>query len=154
VKLYLVQHGNALAKDINPDRPLSETGQLALEQLARSLAECIEVSRVIHSGKTRARQTAEILARYIGSEPSFEEFNGINPNDPVEAFAQLIDDWNDDLLVVGHLPFMSKLVSLLLTGSIEETIVAYTPGSIVSLELVEEEGWQLLWMVSPELFSH
>ncbi len=154
MKLYLAQHGNALTKDINPDRPLSEVGQLAVEQLARSLAECIEVSRVIHSGKTRSRQTAEILARYVCSEPSIEEFNGINPNDPVEAFAQLIDDWNDDLLVVGHLPFMSKLVSLLLTGSIEETIVAYTPGSIVSLELVEEEGWQLLWMVSPELFSH
>ena len=154
MKLYLVQHGDALAKEIDPDRPLSEMGQLAVERVASLLAERIEVSRVIHSGKTRARQTAEVFARLISNEPAVEEFNGINPNDPVEAFAQLVDDWNDDLLVVGHLPFMSKLVSLLLTGSIEETIVAYTPGSIVSLELVEEEGWQLLWMVSPELFSH
>ena len=152
MKLYLAQHGDALAKEINPERPLSETGQSAVERLAMSLAERIEVSRVIHSGKTRARQTAEILARYISSESAVEEFNGINPNDPVEAFAQLIDDWDDDLLVVGHLPFMSKLVSLLLTGSAEEVIVAYSPGSIASLESVEE-GWQLLWMVSPELFS-
>ena len=153
MKLYLVQHGDALAKEIDPDRPLSEMGQLAVERVASLLAERIEVSRVIHSGMTRARQTAEVFARLISNEPAVEEFNGINPNDPVEAFAQLIDDWNDNLLVVGHLPFMSKLVSFLLTGTAEEPVVSYTPGSIASLQSTEEDGWKLEWMVKPELFS-
>lgn len=151
MKLYLVQHGDALAKDIDPDRPLSERGQSDVERVAKSLAEHIEVSRVIHSGKARARQTAEVLARFIDSKLPVEVFNSINPNDPVEAFAQLVDDWSEDLLVVGHLPFMSKLVSLLLTGSAEEAIVSYTPGSIVCLESTDGGGWQLLWVVRPEL---
>ena len=153
MKLYLVQHGDALAKNIDPDRPLSEMGQLDVERMAGALAEHIEISRVIHSGKTRARQTAETLAGYIDSELPVEIFNSINPNDPVEAFAQLVDDWSDFLLVVGHLPFMSKLVSLLLTGSAEEAVVSYSPGSIVCLESTGEGGWQLLWMVRPELLN-
>lgn len=154
MKIYLVQHGDALGKGVDPDRPLSETGRSAVERMARSsITKHIEVSRVIHSGKTRARQTAGILAQYITCEPSVEVSNGINPNDPVEAFAQLVDDWKQDLLVVGHLPFMSKLVSFLLTGSAEDGIVSYTPGSIVSLQSTEEDGWKLEWMVRPELFS-
>jgi phosphohistidine phosphatase len=153
VKLFLVQHGDALAKDINPDRPLSDMGKSNVERVARSLAEHIEASRVIHSGKARARQTAEILARFIGNQPSVDVFNSINPNDPVEAFAQLVDDWSEDLLVVGHLPFMSKLVSLLLTGSEEQAVVSYSPGSIVCLESTGDGGWQLLWMVRPELLN-
>jgi phosphohistidine phosphatase len=153
VKLYLVQHGDALAKNIDPGRPLSEMGQLDVERMAGAFAEHIEISRVIHSGKTRARQTAETLAGYIDSELPVEIFNSINPNDPVEAFAQLVDDWSEDLLVVGHLPFMSKLVSLLLTGSAEEAVVSYSPGSIVCLESTGEGGWQLLWMVRPELLN-
>ena len=154
MKLYLVQHGNALAKDIDPDRPLSETGRSDVELLARSLAEHIEVSSVMHSGKLRARQTAEILAQFIDTRPSVEVFNSINPNDPIEAFAQLVDDWSEDLLVVGHLPFMSKLVSLLLTGSEEQAIVSYTAGSIVCIESTGDGGWQLLWMVRPGLLIH
>lgn len=153
MKLFLVQHGDALAKDVDPDRPLSELGQLDVERVASALAEHIEVSRVLHSGKARARQTAETLARYIDSELSVEVFSSINPNDPVEAFAQLVDDWSEDLLVVGHLPFMSKLVSLLLTGSTEEAIVSYSPGSIVCLESTGEGDWQMLWMVRAELLN-
>ena len=102
----------------------------------------------------RARQTAEILAQFIDTRPSVEVFNSINPNDPIEAFAQLVDDWSEDLLVVGHLPFMSKLVSLLLKGSEEQAIVSYTAGSIVCIESTGDGGWQLLWMVRPGLLIH
>ena len=154
MKLYLVQHGNALAKEIDPERPLSEMGRSDVELLARSLTEHIEVSRIIHSGKLRARQTADILAQFIEIKPSVEVFSSINPNDPVEAFAQWVDDCSEDLLVVGHLPFMSKFVSLLLTGSTVEAIVSYTAGSIVCLESTGDGGWQMLWMVRPELLIH
>ena len=45
-----------------------------------------------------------------------ETIDGIAPNDPVEEFAADVDVWQEDTLVVGHLPFMSRLVSLLMSG--------------------------------------
>jgi phosphohistidine phosphatase len=57
MKLYLVQHGDALPKDIDPDRPLSNVGHAEVGLLAELLAGHMNISRVLHSGKTRARQT-------------------------------------------------------------------------------------------------
>jgi len=151
LKLYFVQHGEALAKHVDPDRPLSEAGRSDVEQLAVFLAAQIDVSRIMHSGKTRAQQTAGIIAESLKGESCIEVFNGINPDDPVEAFAQQLDDWNEDLLVVGHLPFMDRLVAYLLTGSAAESIVSYAPGSIVCLASTAEESWRLHWMMRPEL---
>lgn len=153
MKLYFVQHGEALAKHVDPDRSLSEAGRSDVEQLAVFLAAHIDVSRIMHSGKTRAQQTAEIISESLKYETVIEVFNGINPNDAVEAFAQQLDDWNEDLLVVGHLPFMDRLVAYLLTGSAAESIASYAPGSIVCLASTADEGWLLHWMMRPELLS-
>ena len=153
MKIYLVQHGDALAKDIDPDRPLSETGQLDVKRVASFLVGRMEVSRVIHSGKTRAQQTAELLADSIAGELPVEAIDGINPNDSVEAFTQQVLNWNENALVVGHLPFMAKLVTWLVTDSVDVSLVSYQPGSVVCLESAEDGHWQLQWMIRPELLS-
>jgi phosphohistidine phosphatase len=153
MKLYLMQHGDALAKDIDPDRSLSETGLADVERVASFLTGRIEISRVMHSGKTRARQTAEFFERLIVSEQPGEAISGIKPNDSVEAFAQQVENWNEDTLVVGHLPFMAKLVSWLVTGSADASIVSYRPGSIVCLETTEDGHWQVQWIIRPELLT-
>lgn len=149
MKLYLVQHGDALPKDIDPDRPLSDRGIADVQRMASFVGNHLDPSRVLHSGKTRARQTAEILA----GGRTIEAIDGIAPNDPVAAFAQRIAQWDDDLLVVGHLPFMARLAALLVAGSDEADIVTYQPGSIVCVESDEEDCWRIQWMVRPELLS-
>ena len=77
MKLYLVQHGDALAKDIDADRPLSEKGQSDVKRIASFLAGRMEVSRVMHSGKTRAQQTAELLADSMASELPVEAIRDV-----------------------------------------------------------------------------
>ena len=149
--IYLVQHGEALSKDIDPERALSEAGRKDVQRVASFLAGKVRVVRILHSGKTRARQTAEMLAAAVASDLKVEEFGGLSPNDPVEPFVQHVEEWSEDLLVVGHLPFMAKLVTRLATGAGERSIVAYCPGSIVCLETGEEHGWQVQWMMRPEL---
>lgn len=68
MKLYLVQHGEASAKTVDPERPLTELGRTDVEQLARFLGEAgVRIERVMHSGKLRAVQTAECLAAGIRS---------------------------------------------------------------------------------------
>jgi len=152
MKLYLVQHGEAVAKEIDPDRPLSERGVRDMEKMARLLKQGeISVGRVLHSGKRRAEQTAQVLATAImpGGQP--ESTKGINPNDDIVSFAKKLNDIHIDTLVASHLPFMARLVSLLITGNPEHGAVAYKPGSIVCLQLQDEGKWILEWMIRPEL---
>ncbi len=153
MKLYLVQHGEALEKEVDPDRPLSNVGHAEVGQLAASLKGHMTISRSVHSGKTRARQTAEIFTSIIADDLPVEAISGIKPNDSVSTFANQLMEWNENLLVVGHLPFLSKLVSLLVAGDSGHEIVSYTPGTIVCLELVDDSHWQVQWMVRPELVN-
>lgn len=154
MKLYLVQHGEAVSRQQDPGRPLSEQGARDVQAMAAFLEGVpIRVSRVWHSGKLRAAQTAEILANALLSKGRVELVEGLNPNDPVEEFATDADVWDEDTLVSGHLPFMSRLVSLLLTGEPQAERVQYQPGSVVCLERIDAEQWVMLWMLRPELLG-
>lgn len=150
MKLYLVQHGEAVAKEVDAQRPLSAEGQVDVAAMAVFLGGRLQTVRIVHSGKRRAEQTAELLA--VAGQP-VETIYGIAPNDAVEPFVQQLRQWHDDTVVVGHLPFMAKLVATLVTGSGERAITAYQPGSVVCLETVEGGHWQIQWMVRPELLA-
>lgn len=153
MKLYLVQHGAAVAKDIDPERPLSEQGVRDVRAIAGVLRDAgIRIDRSWHSGKRRAVQTATILAKAVAPAATIEPVDGINPNDPVTVFAEDADVWDQDTLVVGHLPFMARLVSLLTTGDPEQELVSYSPGSVVCLER-RDTDWILLWMLRPGMFT-
>ena len=154
MKIYLVQHGEAVAKEVDPERPLTEQGMTDVQRVARALKHAgVEVKRVIHSGKLRAKQTAEILAAEIAPMLQLETSDLINPNDNPGAFDLQTAGGSMDTMVVGHLPFMAKLVSHLVTGDDDNILVAYQPGSIVCLELIEKDDWQINWMVRPELLG-
>jgi len=155
MKLYLVQHGEACAKDVDPERPLTDQGRADINRLAILLKQGgVQVQRVIHSGKLRAQQTAELLMVDIapGVEP---EISGLmSPNDNPSAFDWQSESWDRDTLIVGHLPFMARLVSHLLIDDVDRPVVAYEPGSIVCLEHSDGADWQLNWMIRPELLEH
>lgn len=152
--LYLVQHGEAVAKEVDPERPLSPSGTDAVVRMASFMKNAgISVDRVLHSGKTRAKQTAEIFAKSISESGVTETMSGINPNDPVEDFLTHIDRLNTPTMVVGHLPFMAKLVSQLVIDSDAIAIVNYQPGSVVCLEKVDDKHWGVRWMLRPDLIT-
>jgi phosphohistidine phosphatase len=152
MKLYLVQHGEACAKDVDPDRPLTDRGLADIDRLAEFLKQAgIRVERVLHSGKLRAAQTAEHLVNTVAPGVELESSGIINPNDNPKAFDWQSDSWDRDTLVVGHLPFMAKLVSHLVVEDENRLITAYQPGSIVCLEREDGTHWQINWMIRPEL---
>ena len=154
MKLYLVQHGEAVAKEDDPDRPLSDKGMTDVKHIARALTYArVEVERVIHSGKLRAQQTAEILVGEIAPGVQLEIHDQIRPNDNPGTFDLLSDNQNTDIMVVGHLPFMAKLVSHLVAGDDSLALVVYRPGSIVCLETIEADNWQINWMLRPKLLE-
>ena len=87
MKLYLAQHGDSLPEEINSERPLSERGREDVQRVAQFVgAYGMRVKRVYHSGKLRARQTAELFATEVASEEAVEAVAGINPNDAVAHY--------------------------------------------------------------------
>jgi phosphohistidine phosphatase len=154
LKLYLVQHGEAYAKADRPDRPLTARGEQDVDRLADFLQRAdVRVERVIHSGKLRARQTAMRLAAALGPGVALEVSGLINPNDNPKAFDWQSESWDRDSLVVGHLPFMARLVSHLVIGDEDRPIAAYRPGTVVCLSLNADAQWLIEWMVRPELLA-
>lgn len=154
--IYLVQHANAVPKDENPERPLSDSGREDVKRMASFLARSsVSAGRVLHSGKLRALETAMFLAEVLGPGNVVEEVsNGLAPNDPTDELYAAIDGWTDDTIIVGHLPFMSKIASRLVAGNEEETVVHFKPGSIACLERGENgDGWTVQWFLRPELLG-
>jgi phosphohistidine phosphatase len=154
MKLYLVQHGDAVPGEIDMARPLSQKGKRDARHLGDFLARNgIAVSRIIHSGKLRAQQTAETIASRLRTSVSVEAHDGLNPNDPARGAAQILVQSDDDTLVVSHLPLLSKLVSRLVTGNKEPSVVSFVPGGAVCLERSETGSWTVSWMVRPEVLG-
>ncbi len=154
--VYLVQHGAAMPKDENPERPLSESGREDVKRVASFLARSrVSAARVMHSGKLRAVETALLLADVLGPSKIVEEnADQLAPNDSVEPMFAAIDGWTEDTIVVGHLPFMSKLTSKLVTGNEDETVVHFKPGAVACLERGENGGgWTVQWFIRPELLG-
>jgi phosphohistidine phosphatase len=154
MKLYLVQHGEACAKEDNPDRPLTEKGKADINRLAVFLRKGnIRASRVIHSGKLRAAQTVERLQKSVAPGVTIEISDKINPDDEVARFAELSFIWTEDTLMVGHLPFLAKLVSQLTLRDSTSLFSNFVPGTAICLERNNKNQWLLNWMVRPEILN-
>lgn len=151
MRLYLARHGEALASSEDPAQQLSERGRGEVQRVAAFLAAAdLRVGRVVHSGKRRAEQTAELLARALGG-PAPEAIAGLQPLDPPAPLAETVLAGPADTLIVGHLPLLAGLVSHLLVGSDAVTTAGFSPGTILCLERDEERVWSISWMIRPEL---
>ncbi len=154
MRIYLAQHGLAVAKEVDPERPLSAQGREDVRRLAGFLGGAgVRVGQVLHSGKARAQQTAALLAEALLPNGQAQGRDGLNPNDPVEPLAREIGAWTTDTLLVGHLPFIGRLASLLLVSDPETQVLAFQPGTMACLERDPAGQWILAWMVRPELIA-
>jgi phosphohistidine phosphatase len=152
--LYLMQHGEAVAAEVDPDRPLADAGRAHAAAVAAHAAACgVRVDRVVHSRKTRAVQTAQILARALGCT-DVDAVDGLKPNDDVVAAGLALVDRQapGSLAVVGHLPFLDRLASLLVTGNPDAHVVAFRNGGLVHLVPREPgAGFAVAWALTPDV---
>jgi phosphohistidine phosphatase len=114
MKLYLVQHAKAVSKEVDPQRPLTEEGLRDLQKIASFIKPLnLSIDYLWHSQKKRAIQTADILAEVIEIKQSRTERSDLGPNDDVARLTNEIGSLEHDIMIVGHLPFLSKLASLI-----------------------------------------
>ena len=150
MRLYLVQHGEAKPEEEDTERPLTDRGASDVRRVARHLAVTggATITHILHSGKTRARQTAGTWGEALGV--GVGEADGLAPKDDPAIWATRVTGERGDVMLVGHLPHLSNLAAVLVTGDPEQPIVAFRPGGVVGLER-GDDGWSVFLVLPPDL---
>jgi len=150
VRLYLVQHGEARSETEDPERSLTVRGEEETRKISGAAKKLgIRPSRIYHSGKKRAEQTAGIVASAL--DLSAQLGQGLDPNDDVHPWVERISKEAQDVVIVGHLPFLEKLASFLVCGDEGAKAVLFRYSAILCLEKTGPWRWAVDWFLKPEM---
>ena len=150
--IYLIQHGRSLSGESDPDPGLAPEGVADTERIAGVAAGygvCVGIIR--HSAKARARETAVLFAAALDPERGIEETPGLKPMDDVPSFGKKLS-YESNVMLVGHLPFMGRMASHLVTGSADIPVFSFQNSGVVCLD--REPGspsWLIKWALMPHI---
>jgi phosphohistidine phosphatase len=151
MQVYLVQHGLATSKQEDPARPLTAAGREEVERVARAAAAAgVRPTSILHSGKARAQQTAEIFAEHIRPAHGVHAVPNLDPLDEPQRARERVARAGEPVMLVGHLPHLSRLAALLLVDTPEREIVAFRNAGVVCLER-QGGRFAVRWILTPEL---
>ncbi len=151
MQVYLVQHGLAKSREEDAARPLTAEGRDEVERVATAAAAAgVHPASILHSGKARAQQTAEIFAARLKPADGVRAMQGLDPTDEPQRARETLEGAEAPLMLVGHLPHLSRLASLLLADSPEREIVGFRNAGVVCLER-QERHFGIRWILTPEL---
>jgi phosphohistidine phosphatase len=155
---YLVRHAEAKSELEDSLRPLSEKGKEDVRRVASFLPELgARPQEIKCSEKLRARETAEIIAKGLFIIDRVKAIQGLAPNDDVNPVGDLLCAEEKSIMLVGHLPFLSRLLSLLVISDPERPIVSFQTGTTVCVRRDDSlkcprpgNGWIIEWVLSLE----
>jgi phosphohistidine phosphatase len=152
LKLYLMQHGEAVWEEHDPTRPLTEKGRADAERVVRYAVEHagVSVGRILHSGKLRAQQTAEIWREHLPTAV-IADADGLDPTASPDIWSERLVREVEDLVLVGHRPHLARLAGRLLCGDSAREVVNVQNGGVVCLERSEHGAWSACWALTPEI---
>ena len=157
--LYIVRHGIAVEHGTtgiaDDDRPLTSKGEKRIRQVAIGLRNLdLEIDQIVSSPLPRAHSTAEILARILGVERSLETSDLLRPGGEIASIESMVAERSEhNLMIVGHNPSLSRLLSLLVLGDANAPICDLKKGAIAALSAPAPGGghYQLWWLGTPRL---
>jgi phosphohistidine phosphatase len=145
VFLYLVHHAEAVGPEVDPRRPLSPAGHAAVQRLAAEAAvRGVKPAVVWHSGKLRARQTAEAFWRACNALAEFSATRDLQPDDPPVWMRDRLRGEPRDILIAGHFPHLPRLLGMLLTDDPGAT-AQFPQHGLVALKTDDGLSWKVLW---------
>lgn len=154
MRLYLVRHGKAKSAQQDPQRHLAKQGREDVQQIAKFIKPLkIKVDCIWHSDKARAIETAEIIGKAVKTKNGLQQHPGLNPGDPVIPIVNEIISQNNDIMIVGHLPFLDIITAELVSGDQDQTIVSFATSAMVCLENYDEINFDVAWMINPAIVS-
>ena len=142
MRLFLVHHADAVGPEVDSRRPLSPLGERhAAQAAAETAARGARPAVVWHSGKLRARQTAQEFWRVCNALAEFKASPDLQPDDPPSRFRDRLRGETRDILLAGHFLHLPRLLTLLLGAS-----ATFPQHGVVALESDDQgETWQELW---------
>jgi phosphohistidine phosphatase len=147
--ILLVHHGDAVSPGVDPARPLSERGLGEVARLADEAAtRGVKPDIIWHSGKLRARQTAQAFWRACNPLAPFSAARGLLPDDPPIWMRNQLAGEARSIVVVGHMPHIPRLLRLLVTGDADAVSVNFPQHGCVALE-ADGTRWKELWRLEP-----
>jgi len=151
-RLYLVRHGEPVPETVNRERPLSDKGRRDVKQVGAFLAGAgLSLGVILHSEKIRAAQTARLLGEVIPAKQGIIGRSGLAPEDSVEPMLMEAMAAVHDTMIVGHLPFLDRLVRVLLGAEADQPLLSFEPGCVVCLIQRDRQLWEVEWMIIPDL---
>jgi phosphohistidine phosphatase len=145
--ILLVHHGEAVSPAVDPARPLSGAGLGGVARVAeQAAARGVKPDVIWHSGKLRARQTAEAFWRICNPLAAFSATRNLQPDDPPVWMRDQLDGETRTIVLVGHMPHMPRLLRLLVTGDADAVTVTFPQHGCVALE-PHDDRWKELWRI-------
>lgn len=152
MNVYLVQHGEAKPAEVDPARGLTAKGIQDATKVARFLSGIrLSVKDIFHSGKTRAKETADIFAAHITVTHGVYVTDNLSPNEDPFIWAERLHGPSEDTMLVGHLPHLAKLASILLCGEPRDPFITFRNGGVVSIARRGQGDWSLEWIIIPDI---
>jgi phosphohistidine phosphatase len=145
--LLLVHHADAVLPGVDPMQPLSARGRAQAELVAREAASRGAKPELIwHSGKLRARQTAEAIWRACNPFATLTAVRGLQPTDPPGWMHDTLTGEVRSIALVGHIPNLSRVLRLLLGEDTDQSPITFPLHGLVALEAAGDL-WVERWRV-------
>jgi phosphohistidine phosphatase len=158
VLLYLVRHGLAAERgESYPDdsvRPLTPDGVRRIKEEAQGLmALQVELEEILTSPFTRARQTAEVIARAMPQPPPVTDFPSLAVGGQPAGVLSGLQRFSKrrSLALVGHEPDIGQLAARLI-GS--RHAIPFKKGAVccIQVETLPPDGpGELQWFLTPRM---
>ncbi len=161
MNLYLLRHGIAVDPGTpgiltDADRPLTAKGEEKLAQITKAMA-ALELSfdLILSSPYLRARQTAEIVADIFGARKRIEFTDCLIPGAAPRKLIELLKHRRplpENILLAGHEPHLSTLISHLVSGDTGLWVVMKKGGlcKLVIESLKPGRCAILEWLLTPK----
>ena len=120
MNIYVLRHGKAAppSRRVPSDhgRPLTGLGRRELAATGRALRRMkIRPDTLASSPLLRAVQTAETISKYVGAD--MEIWDDLKPEtDPNQTLDAIRSTGADSVMVVGHEPHLTSLISYMIAG--------------------------------------
>ncbi len=161
MNLYLLRHGLAVELGTpgyadDAARPLTPEGQRKLRKVAAAMKRLeLKFDRILSSPYLRARQTAEVVAAALSTDHAPEFSPELAPRGSSKrllGFIRQLQPTPEDVLLVGHEPAMSQLISLVVWGDTGGMVVMKKAGlcKLSAATLHHGRCAVLEWLLTPK----
>jgi phosphohistidine phosphatase len=157
MEIYILRHGIAVPTGSrgykkDSDRPLTKEGEEKTHQIARTMREMgLQFDLILSSPYIRAKDTAKIVAGELGQQVTLTE-SLVPGADARELIAEINDEKPQRVLLVGHEPDLSGLISVLISGS-GDALIELKKGGLCKLtsdKLTFARCAILNWLLTPK----